>query len=85
MQEREDQAPFCFTAKTFPPITINALRLDGPGLVATEKLTVPLPIPTLIEVIVIHASLATIEAQEEVASSEGSSCCVSFEAATRKR
>ena len=42
----------CFMLKVWLPIVMLALRAFGPGLGATEKVVLPLPIPILPDVIV---------------------------------
>src|ERR1044071_2611008 len=51
-----DRFYFCFILKSCLPISIVPLR-GGPVFEATEKVTVPLPVPTLLEVIVIQLAL----------------------------
>ena len=52
-----NQSHFCFTLMAFPPTVIIPARPLPVVLAATEKLTVPLPIPMPDEVMVIHPAL----------------------------
>lgn len=52
----KDRLYFCFILKSRRPIVIVPLR-GGPVFAATEKVTVPLPVPMLPEVIVIQLAL----------------------------
>jgi hypothetical protein len=55
-------APVCVTVRTRPAILAVAV-LDDPVLADTEYFTVPLPVPLLPEVIVIHDEPLAVQVQ----------------------
>jgi len=58
-EDPEDTIPAWLTVNTRPTIVIVPVRGLAAGFAATEKLTVPFPVPELPAVIVSHAALLT--------------------------
>ena len=60
------EAPACVTVKVWPPAVMVPVLVAPPVFCATEYPTLPLPVPLLPDVIVIHESVVTAVQEQPV-------------------